>query len=710
MDTPSENDWIPLDTDQVQNGLGLESFRLSERLNQVDRVRANGVGDHIALPQLVVCGDQSAGKSSVLEGISGIPFPRQDGVCTRFATEIILRHEPTHQRNTATIIPHKSRTEDEKAKLIAFRRDVSNLADLPGIIDEAAKLIGVQGADCSSDAPTFAADVLRLEVVGDTGLHLTLVDLPGLIAVSENEEDVQLVGNLVNSYLEESRTIILTVVPASSDVDTQSIIQRARCYDKEGLRTVGIITKPDLINDGAETRVARLANNADRTKLNLGFFLLRNPRPIDLERGMSTVERQQMETEFFASPPWNRLGLDPSRVGISNLRAFLQDLLGRHIERELPKVRRDVAQLLDDINKELMDLGTERTSPAQIRMYLTRIGTNFQNLVTAGVEGIYGSRDGFFHEIQDEKEWHRLRAAIHKENGRFANYMRLHGQKRKIVLEEHQEDTGSEIGQILVTKKQMSTWIKDIYHRTRGRELPGNYNHALLGELFHSQSSRWGDIARNHVTTIADLVFRFVQSVSEFVIKDTNARENVFRHIIAKLDENSQCAFNELKKLVDDEAGCPITYNHYYTDNVQKARNDRLRQDLGTSLNNAINDDWNGRFHVNNSSDEISRLVTSLQNHGIIVDMDERACSEAQIDLDAYYKVAMKTFVDNVCRQVIERHILAKLPGAFNPMTVISYSDKDLRCLAAESPTLSQRRVEARQLQEALEASLVELR
>lgn len=136
---------------------------------------------------------------------------------------------------------------------------------------------------------------------------------------------------------------------------------------------------------------------------------------------------------------------------------------------------------------------------------------------------------------------------------------------------------------------------------------------------------------------------RFIQSVAAFVIKDTDARENILRNIVAELDENAKNAFGELNKLLDDEAGCPVTYNHYYTDNVQKARNSRFRQDLGTSLKNAIDQDWNGRFHVSNSADEIGRLVASLQNHGVIVDMEERACDEAQIDLDAYYKVRKPT-------------------------------------------------------------------
>src|SRR6478735_10075869 len=96
----------------------LRSAKSSSRLNQIEQIRANGVGELISLPQLVVCGDQSAGKSSVLEGITGIPFPRQDGLCTRFPTEITLRH----QENTPTIItakirPHASRTQDARTRL-----------------------------------------------------------------------------------------------------------------------------------------------------------------------------------------------------------------------------------------------------------------------------------------------------------------------------------------------------------------------------------------------------------------------------------------------------------------------------------------------------------------------------------------------------------------------------------------------------------------
>lgn len=92
-----------------------------------------GFGDHIALPQLVVCGDQSAGKSSVLEGISGCPFPRQDGLCIRFPTEIVLRHDSSINRKAASLIPSPSRTQ-ERQRFAAFRREFASFDELPGII------------------------------------------------------------------------------------------------------------------------------------------------------------------------------------------------------------------------------------------------------------------------------------------------------------------------------------------------------------------------------------------------------------------------------------------------------------------------------------------------------------------------------------------------------------------------------------------------
>ncbi|KAL3466423.1 P-loop containing nucleoside triphosphate hydrolase protein [Aspergillus heterothallicus] len=544
METPPDNDWVALDLDRIGDKLGLQTSRTSARLNQIDRIRANGL----------VCGDQSAGKSSVLEGITGIPFPRQDGLCTRFATEISLRHQPGEQRATAMIIPHVSRSEEERERLGAFRRQIHDFTEIPNIIEEASALMGLRGHTADLDAPAFSADILRLELIGNTGLHLTIVDLPGLISVSENEEDVKLVRDLVDSYLENSRTIILAVVPASSDVDTQGILQRARHFDQAGCRTVGIFTKPDLINAGTESRVARLAKNMDNTKLNMGFFLLKNPTPAQLEKGITLVERRKAELDFFSTGLWKNQGIESSRVGIDNLRVFLQELLDSHIEKELPEVRED----------ELGDLGEERSSPSQIRVYLTKISSDFQNLIKAGLEGAYNGCDASFFVVDGKDMIVRLRAAVHKENESFASYMRQHSEKRKVVAEMKIKNTAeAEEDQILLTNKQMMSWIE----RTRA-------------ELYHAQSERWGSICRRHVDTIVSKISRFFEYALKFVVKDSKVRQSVSKMVKAGLDLHIQHAYEELGKLLEDETRQPITYNHCYTDNIQKARLDRSKEQL----------------------------------------------------------------------------------------------------------------------------------
>ncbi|KAJ5807942.1 Dynamin [Penicillium riverlandense] len=710
-------------------GPGIRPGKTSERLNQIDRVRANGVGDYVELPQLVVCGDQSAGKSSVLEGISGYPFPRKDGVCTQFPTEIVLRHDNQVETMTASLLPSASRSSEEREKFAAFQRDFLDFNELPGIIQEASHLMGIRGFSDVPDAPAFAADVLRLEFTGNTGLHLTLVDLPGLISVSDDDKDVELVRGLVDSYLESSRTIILAVIPASSDAETQGIIQRARHFDKDGVRTIGIITKPDLINEDTEERVARLAKNLHRTKLNLGFFLLKNPSPAELLDGLSFSQRRRKELEFFSSGRWRAQNLNPSRVGIDNLRSFLAEILDSHIERELPKVQEEIRRLLKRINEEIHDLGIERSSPNQIRMFLTRISTDFHGIAKNGLEGNYDSRDGSFFSTNDSSR--RLRAAIQSENEKFAEYMRTHGQRRKVVsndgnnafeakseeeedvseggkLEGEERDKDGQTEELRVTKNQMSAWIKEMYHQSRGRELPGNYNPSLLQRLFHIQSSRWESISQRHLQSVVSLVTRFVDSALKFIVTDTKVRDNLRRRITETLGQNAQKAHQELVRLVQDEQCHPITYNHYYTDNIQRARHDDAKARIKKSVDKASQMDWGGVFHFSNSPDEMNRLISALQAR-VEVNMVDRACSEALTDLNAYYKVAMKTFVDNVCRQVIERHILATLADVLDPAVVSGYSDEELLQLAAESPQTRRRRADALELQQALEQSLKDL-
>ena len=94
----------------------------------------------------------------------------------------------------------------------------------------------------------------------------------------------------------------------------------------------------------------------------------------------------------------------------------------------------------------------------------------------------------------------------------------------------------------------------------------------------------------------------------------------------------------ELEQLQQDELQHPITYNHYFTDNIQNSRQEAMKKLIRKAMDETKEDDWGGKLHVSNISVDADRLLASLQKR-IIVDMEAQACTEALAGLQAYYKV-----------------------------------------------------------------------
>lgn len=227
--------------------LPLESLQSSEErglLDVIDNLRSRGISHYIQLPQIIVCGDQSSGKSSVLEAISGVPFPTKDNLCTRFATELILRRTAKSDISVA-IVPNQGRPESECQKLSAFHEALDGFDGFSSLLDRSKEAMGI-----SSTTSAFSNDVLRVEISGPDRPHLSIVDLPGLIH-SENKlqtaADVELVLELIKSYMANRRSIILAVVSAKNDYANQIVLKLSKEVDTKGLRTLGVITKPDTL-------------------------------------------------------------------------------------------------------------------------------------------------------------------------------------------------------------------------------------------------------------------------------------------------------------------------------------------------------------------------------------------------------------------------------------------------------------------------------
>ena len=200
------------------------------------------------------------------------------------------------------------------------------------------EVMGLGGKDGTGDRGTFSEDVLKLEVCGPDQEHFSIVDVPGIFRNVTpgvtTKADKEMVSTMVRRYMENPRSIMLTVIPANVDIATQEILSMAEEADKDGHRTLGVLTKPDLVDRGAEQSVVDLVNGK-RHKLNLGWCLVRNPGQIHLQS--DSVDRGAIEREFFRHvQPWNTL--DKDRVGVSALRARLQDILASNTRREFPKV------------------------------------------------------------------------------------------------------------------------------------------------------------------------------------------------------------------------------------------------------------------------------------------------------------------------------------------------------------------------------------
>ena len=118
--TEPENGTTPQALETTSSLEGLQSAEQRNVLNIIDQLRRCGLESTLSLPQLVVCGDQSAGKSSVLEALTEVPFPRADNLCTRFATEIILRRA-TSDAITVKVIPDAERPQGERDHIEAFQ-------------------------------------------------------------------------------------------------------------------------------------------------------------------------------------------------------------------------------------------------------------------------------------------------------------------------------------------------------------------------------------------------------------------------------------------------------------------------------------------------------------------------------------------------------------------------------------------------------------
>ncbi|KAI0024064.1 interferon-induced GTP-binding protein Mx [Xylariomycetidae sp. FL0641] len=709
----------PLAGIEIPSTIGeLQSDEHRAVLDAVLKLRKCGLERELSLPQIAVGGDQSAGKSSLLEALTGILFPWSDNVCTRFPTEIDLRCE-SKESLTIRIIPNESRSKSEQENLRKFSKSIADLTDLPKLMEDAVVAMGISTKDAETSR-SFAKDVLSIEICGPSLLHLTFVDIPGLIQSSTGSvpaAEIAVASEITDRYISRHRTICLAVISGTYDAANQSILQRARKYDPSGERTLGVITKVDMCppGSGAEANFISLARNED-VSFKLGWHVIKNRR---FEESHFTLqERNESESEFFRTS--NFKSLPRKNVGIDSLRAKLSHIHFEHVRNELPGLRDDLERTLESTRSELAALGSSRSTPTECRMYLSQFLMDNQEVSKAAVNGHYENE--YFKDtgnatfcVTDKSTIARLRAEVQYMNNSFAETLREKGHKYQFPVAEAPEQVTEEeeklhedaeapseatsskqkAGPQMLTKKDSEAWVKQMLLRSRGTELIGNFNPHLIGELFWEQSSKWEELAGDHITAVRTICERFLTDLIN-AKAPPELKTRLWSSLVpGEIKMRHDAAFGELQKLIQDKKEFPINYNHYYTENMRKTSQERLKWRVHEAMPEPKHSEPQCRlgghyeqYDVKAVADRVVAACTSKSPP----DMETCSCEEILDCLLAIYKVQQKTFQANVVTQVIERHLLRDLGKILSPLIAIHMSDAEITALVAEAPATTRKR------------------
>lgn len=479
----------------------------------VDKLSSLGVGRIANLPQVIVVGDRSSGKSSVLEAISHIKFPVQSGLCTRFATELVLR-----PAISPSIHAWVQFADVNKAPQRLQAADLSQEA-INNIFSAAKAYMGL-----SDDAGGYSKDVLCLEVEGPDIHPLKLVDLPGFYLAgtgAQSTEGTATVKEIVKSYMKKKNTIILAVVSAETDIGVQVVMEEAAKHDISKDRTLGIITKPDRIFPGSpdEHKFVRIIRGHDTShNLKLGWHVLRNREGYEKDFG----DRDLVEAHFFEANPW--ASIPTTHRGVTSLRKRLGKILQDHIRKSLPAVLDDIQEKLNERKANLAQLGQPRSTLSDKRAYLIHVADKFQRLVHDGIRGFY--KDPFFSGFDESDR--KLRSQLRN----FARAIRCvllkYGPGQNIIASDSVQDDRTEpqhLEEFLdlltfdlpvpeeITRSDLAAELDKQAFASQGMEFPGYINMDLVVQLFQRQAQPWHFIGQVYIREVLSTTRVFVEHV-----------------------------------------------------------------------------------------------------------------------------------------------------------------------------------------------------
>lgn len=277
-------------------------------------------------PQLCVIGDQTDGKSTLLEDLTGVEFPTGTGTVTRAATVVNCKPNETEEFevNGEFCMRDKLQSKLSKAQDKLFGKDKNE-----------------RKRNLKNGIKVISMEPINVKARGPEQINIQVVDLPGLIHSGPGKEETR---ELIRKYITPEQTFILLVSEAKKDDQGLEAIEIAKSVDPQGLRTMRILTKFDNFSDLGSKRkaVERIVE---------GMSCERGPRAVALRPDGRSYD-QAKEKEIF-----EKASVPVARAGIHALRESLPAFLADRMKTNLPKLENDVRTQLKEAQAYLKEIG-----------------------------------------------------------------------------------------------------------------------------------------------------------------------------------------------------------------------------------------------------------------------------------------------------------------------------------------------------------------
>lgn len=585
------------------------------------------IGEHkIDLPQIVVVGSQSSGKSSVLESLVGRSFlPRGTGIVTRAPLILqMIRYSKEQRENMIKL----TKNNEIKCWATFLHKPETIYDNFDEVRYEIEKRTDVLAG--SNKGITHEAIVLKVFTLS---YDLTFVDLPGItkVPVGDQPEDIdEQIQELILKYVQQENSIILAVVTANTDPTTSESLKIARKMDPNGIRTIAVVTKLDLIDKGTIQDTTELLCG-HKIPVKLGIIGVVNRSQKDINDNKSMKETLKSEKDFL------RLNYPEiyKKHGNKVLAKTLQGILVKHIKKTYPILHKSLQDTKIRLENELRTLQTPDSKVSFILNLLKNISKSY-------TDTILGNRK----DVSDKIVMGGARIS-------------------EIINEEYLD----KINQINPLHDLSDEQIGVILLNTSGITKSSFVNEKALEHMISRQLNNLIEPSMSSVDFVRVEMLKIFDAIDENVLETLKRFPRInsdVRNVLNKmLDEKLNNLKDFIKSFIETYQSCLNTTNPNFL--IQLVRSSTDIQDASIAANNTIKNTENQkcvRFEDNEKNEKENYIQHFKQMLSGLNDLDNTMETSKQVKLhksltSCYFEFIKEIIMDFVPKRI--HHKMVKL-------------------------------------------------